>query len=176
MSAPAQDGFSEDALAAAVEALRTGRLTPFSRTKEADLPRVSVGLYSIWRGAEFVYVGMAGRFSRDGLAKPTALKGLADRLQSHASGRRSGDQFCVYVSDRLVIQGLSREQLHAIAEARLSLDAVVKSYIHENLAFRVHVMRGDSEADLRTATALERHFRAGATPLGFPLLNAMRGD
>jgi hypothetical protein len=55
----------------------------------------------VWRGDEFVYVGISYR-------DPTATtnkgaKGLYGRLASHASGRRSGDQFCIYVCDRFVL-------------------------------------------------------------------------
>jgi hypothetical protein len=38
-----------------------------------------------------------------------------NRLASHASGRRSGDQFCVYVADRLVMPELTSDGLEAIA-------------------------------------------------------------
>ena len=36
-------------------------------------------------------------------------KGLYSRLNSHALGWRSGDQFCVYVADRLVLPTLTPE-------------------------------------------------------------------
>jgi hypothetical protein len=172
-----QTAFTADDLDSAIADLSTGLTTPFPRWKDAKLPSVAIGLYSIWRGAEFVYVGMAGRSSPERLASARAggdVTGLADRLNSHASGRRSGDQFCVYVSDRLVIQGLTQDELQAIAGARLSLDALVKRYIHENLAFRAHVLPGIGQAERRKVTALERHLRSGATPLGLPLLNPLR--
>src|SRR5215471_5620178 len=48
--------------------------------------------------------------------------GLYTRLHSHASGRRSGDQFCVYVADRLVLPSLSQEEIASIASARHQMD------------------------------------------------------
>jgi len=42
---------------------------------------------------------------------------LYTRLRSHASGRRSGDQFCIYVADRFVLPTLSQEDIMAITKA-----------------------------------------------------------
>ena len=49
--------------------------------------------------------------------------GLYTRLASHASGRRSGDQFCVYVADRLVRQTLSQADIAAISSGEHQMDA-----------------------------------------------------
>ena len=59
------------------------------------------------------------RGSPDG-TRPVAV--LATRLRSHASGRRSGDQFCVYVADHYVMPELTREQITAIRDGELSMD------------------------------------------------------
>jgi hypothetical protein len=63
-------------------------------------------------------------------------QGIYTRLQSHASGRRSGDQFCVYVADRLVLPTLSQEDIGAIVAGRHQMDAFVHRYIHENPSYR----------------------------------------
>jgi hypothetical protein len=47
-------------------------------------------------------------------------KGLLDRLNRHASGRRSGDQFCVYVFDRLLLPTLTASEIQRIADSELS--------------------------------------------------------
>jgi len=39
-------------------------------------------------------------------ARRNTPQGIYTRLQSHASGRRNGDQFCVYVADRLVLTSM----------------------------------------------------------------------
>ncbi len=67
------------------------------------VPLHGAGVYTIWHeDGRFIYVGMSGR----GITKDTATRntpfGIYIRLRSHASGRRSGDQFCVYVAGRLV--------------------------------------------------------------------------
>ena len=41
--------------------LEKGRLYRFDDWPTGDLPRIAAGVYTIWRGTEFVYVGMAGR-------------------------------------------------------------------------------------------------------------------
>ena len=42
--------------------------------------------------------------------EPKKAKGLWTRLNSHAIGRSSGDQFCVYACDRFVVPHLSDHQ------------------------------------------------------------------
>jgi hypothetical protein len=94
------------------------------------VPRAGAGVYTIWDEAgSLVYVGIAGR-NPDGT-------GLASRLRSHASGRRSGDQFCVYVADHYVLPDLSRSQIEAIRDAQLSMDGLVRECIHRRFVFRL---------------------------------------
>jgi len=81
----------------------------------ADWPNVAVstfgaGVYTIWHSdGRFVYVGMSGRGITTETSRRNTPQGIYTRLQSHASGRRSGDQFCVYVADRLVLPALSQD-------------------------------------------------------------------
>ena len=101
------------------------------------------GIYAIWDSSgTFVYVGKAGN--------------LRKRLRSHASGRRSGDQFCVYVFDRAVLQqdDISIDGLKAAGVVKGELDNLVKGYVHDNLKFRYVTLdtkeeAGDLETDLR---------------------------
>jgi hypothetical protein len=91
------------------------------------------------------------------------------RLQSHASGRRSGDQFCVYVADRLVLSTLSQEDIAAVASGRHQMDAFVRRYIHENLCYRFVVL-----PDGTAAYAVEAAIKSGVWEHGRPLLNPGR--
>ena len=102
------------------------------------IPRATAGVYTIWEAVNLVYVGMSGRDdSKVAQAKENSeLYGLAKRLKAHQSGARSGDQFCVYVADRLVIRSLTREQIELISDGELSLDHLTRDYIHQNLKFR----------------------------------------
>src|SRR4051794_41507807 len=98
---------------------------------------------------------MAGR----GGQRSTASTGPFGRLASNASGRRSGDQFCVYVCDRLVLPGL-RDRLADVADGSLSLNRETRAYVRANLAFFVPV------ADGAAALRLEREVRAGRLAAG----------
>jgi hypothetical protein len=55
-------------------------------------------IYSVWtKKEEFLYIGISG------LQKSLDRRNPLSRMQSHASGRRSGDQFCIYIHDLFVI-------------------------------------------------------------------------
>jgi hypothetical protein len=157
----------------AMRELSLGPLYPFAHWPNELVPRHAAGVYSVWQDTDLVYVGMAGRgmnaetieSQRSGGRRSL---GLYDRLDSHASGRRSGDQFCLYVADRLVLPSLDREAIAGIASGTLALDAVVKRYVHERLAYRFVVV-----PDGRTASELERRVRRGALAVGRPLLNPL---
>ena len=85
--------------------------------------------------------------------------GLRDRLRSHAAGRRSGDQFCVQVADRLVLPDLTLEQIADIADGRVAFDPLVRDYIHRHLAYRYFAFVDLSSDTKRQATELERLIR-----------------
>jgi len=67
-------------------------------------------------------------------------------LNSHASGRRSGDQFCIYVFDRLVLPTLTAEDLKAVGAGDLSCDEIVKKFIRDRLSCRFVVVEDAAEA------------------------------
>src|SRR6516162_2889307 len=111
---------------AALAELRDGPLYRFADWPNPAVPNGRIGVYTVWQGDQLIYAGMAGRAigpSSD-MSKPVSAKltGLRSRLASHASGRRSGNQFCVYVFDRLVLPMLTREQIQEAARGQLSLD------------------------------------------------------
>jgi hypothetical protein len=85
---------SETGLLGLLDQLEHGPLHRFAdyATLTGVIPGSGAGVYTVWDDAGgLVYAGIAGR--------NPAGKGLVSRLRSHASGRRSGDQFCVYVAD-----------------------------------------------------------------------------
>jgi hypothetical protein len=95
-------------------------------------------------------------------------RGLYDRLNSDRSGRRSGDQFCVYVCDRLVQPALDRSEIEAIASAEASLDQTTRAYIQEHLSYRFVELSTFAES-----LAIERSVRSGVLSVGAPLLNPL---
>lgn len=102
-------------------------------------------------------------FHRGNNSKP---KGLFTRLNSHSSGRRSGDQFCVYVADRLVLPSLFQHEIIKIAAAQLSFDSLIREYIHKNLSYRFVETPNDE-----MAYSLEKTIRSGILKSGKPFLN-----
>jgi hypothetical protein len=138
------------------------------------VPPVAAGVYAVWQEVSVRYIGMSGRgLSADAIASHRSAsarnKGLFSRLASHAAGRRSGDQFCVYVADRLVLPQVSPETLRAIAAGEESFDQLVREFIHKHLSYS-YVEVADGAAALR----LEAAARGGGMSAGVPTLNPRR--
>jgi hypothetical protein len=102
------------------------------------------------------------------LDQPGKALGLWTRLNSHASGRRSGDQFNVYICDRFIIPVLTMAQQRDIGRGDLLLDQLTKSYICEHLSYRFLLCRDGTQAH-----ANERAVRAGSLSAGRPYLNPL---
>ena len=118
---------------------------------------------------------MSGRGAQreDFVAAPgqrSQAKGLWTRLNSHASGRRSGDQFNLYVCDRFIVPFLTAIQRREIGQGRLLLDQLTRDFIREHLSYRFVVYGDGAEA-----LAVERAVRAGGLPTGRPYLNPLFG-
>ena len=155
---------SVDVTDALIDQLEHGPLHRFAdyATLAGVIPSSGAGVYTIWDDeGGLVYAGIAGR--------NPAGKGLASRLRSHASGRRSGDQFCVYVADHYVLPELTREQIEAIRDSRLSMDALVRDKIHAAFGFRFVAVE-----DYRTALQVETMIKGGRLRAGRPRLNPSR--
>ena len=147
-----------------------GAAYSFASWPNPAVPRFGAGVYTIWHNdGRFIYVGMSGRGITAETNRRNTPQGIYTRLQSHASGRRSGDQFCVYVADRLVLSTLSQEDIAAIASGRHQMDAVVRRYIHENLSYRLAML-----SDGAAAYAVEAAIKSGGWDHGRPLLNPGR--
>ena len=58
----------------------------FADWPNKEVPKGKPGVYLIYQEGRWIYMGMS-------------FKNLQSRLSQHASGRRSGDQFCVYAGD-----------------------------------------------------------------------------
>jgi len=170
-----------------LRALGTGPLHLFTTwEREAGVPEVAVGVYTIWRRADvgavaagagleqLVYVGYGGRSpvveaATKGEARSRRkVLGLRDRLRRHTRGQRSGNQFALYVADRLVLPTLSQDEITAVTEGRVFMDALVRRYIASHLGFRwVETL------DAKAARAIEAEIRHGRWTHGKPLLNPL---
>ena len=118
----------------------------FSDWPNSEVPAVAVGVYAVWDGKTLIYCGMSGREFEKAIASAKAKFGLVTRLASHASGRLSGDQFCVYVANRLVIPSLKPEQLARFGTGELNLDRLTKAYINEKLEYQFAFVLSSAEA------------------------------
>jgi hypothetical protein len=95
-----------------VQELEAGPRHRFQDWPNDQVPKRAAGVYTVWDGDRLLYVGMSGRAmtAADFEVSPSGrvvAKGLWTRLNAHAAGRRSGDQFCVYVCDRFVVPALT---------------------------------------------------------------------
>ena len=89
--------------------LSSGPAYLFADWPNPSVPAFGAGVYTIWHNdGRFIYVGMSGRGITAETIRRNTPQGIYTRLRSHASGRRSGDQFCVYVADRLVLPTLTQ--------------------------------------------------------------------
>ena len=89
---------------------------------------------------------MSGRQIEKAIEQGKSKYGLVTRLNSHASGRLSGDQFCVYVANRLVIPQLKAEDLAKFATGEFKLDTMTKKYIHDHFEYQYVIVGSSSEA------------------------------
>jgi hypothetical protein len=93
--------------------------------------------------------------------------GVFGRLRSHASGRRSGDQFNIYICDRFVVPDLTEEQLGRLRNGDRLLDRMTRAFISEHLSYRVWLA-----PDGATARTVELALRREGLPdWGLPELN-----
>jgi hypothetical protein len=140
----------------------------FADWPNRTVPLVGAGVYVIWDADQLIYCGMSGRELEKAVVAGRKKYGLVTRLASHASGRLSGDQFCVYVANRLVIPSLQVEQLEHFRSGSLHLDALTRSYIHSRFEYQ-YVCVNSSTA----AYELESQCRAGSVFGAKPLLNPL---
>lgn len=141
---------------------------PFSQWPDGGVPAVSAGVYAIWRGDELVYCGMSGRGIEAGHISSKKKYGLITRLASHATGRLSGDQFCVYVANRFVVPDLTASDLHRFATGEVSLDRLTKAYIRQYLDYQYVIVESSA-----AAFELEKRARRGEVFGVTPLLNPL---
>lgn len=142
------------------------KIKRFRDWPDAEIPPVAAGVYCIWdKDGRFIYVGMSGReISKRKHSRK--IYGLVTRLGSHASGRLSGDQFCVYVANRIIIPELKEEEKELFRQEKLTLDMKVKDYVKENLSYRYILVDHENEA-----VELERYIQEYGMNGELPYLN-----
>ena len=119
----------------------------FSEWPNTEIPLITAGLYVIWDEKQLIYCGMSGReIEKYKYSNSKKKYGLINRLNSHASGRLSGDQFCVYVANRIVIPSLEPELLEQFRDGTMNLDRLTKRYVHDRLEYQYALVESSAEA------------------------------
>ena len=144
-----------------------GNPIPFSEPRIEEIPVYGSIIYTIWnKKNEFIFVGIAG--VRSGV--PLKKRNPRSRLRAHASGRRSGNQFCVYVQDFFVIPEIIKSK-NKYKPARQLLDKRTQEYIHKNLSYRYKVFQNNN--GIQTVRGLESEIQGGVKGFGIPFLNGV---
>lgn len=119
----------------------------FSEWPNTEIPLITAGLYVIWDDKQLIYCGMSGReIEKYKYSNSKKKYGLINRLNSHASGRLSGDQFCVYVANKSVIPSLEPELLEQFRDGTMNLDRLTKRYVHDRLEYQYALVESSAEA------------------------------
>ena len=121
--------------------LAQSTLHSFGDWPNREIPRVCAGVYAVYdRDERFIYAGMAGASLTEAVIRQKEAEGkksgLFDRLNSHASGYRSGDRFNIYIGDLYVLPTLSRGEIKLISRGEWSFDASIKHLIRDELSYR----------------------------------------
>ncbi len=150
-----------DDAAAAVQALASSDLRPFSAWPDATLPRGLPGVYAIWFGYELLYAGCSYR-NRSETSNPQA-QGVWGRLQTHARGSQPS-QLSDGIFRHFILRELTDEQ-------RASEDfvprQVARDFLQAHLSYRAVVTASGD-----VAREAEDLIRRGQTALGRPRFNA----
>lgn len=147
--------------------LWSGEKISFQNQPDDPIPDIAIGVYTIWEGDRFIYVGISGREVHK--ESKTKVRGLKQRLRAHWRGGLGGDQFAVYVFERITAPQVTREQLDAMGEGTLTLIELNQEYIRTKLSYRFLVVDAYSEAK-----EIEDALKSGKyDPPGKPFLNPM---
>ena len=134
----------------------------FAEDPAKHVPNKGSIIYSVWDGKDnFLYIGISG------LQRSLDKRSPLFRMVSHASGRRSGDQFCVYIHDFFVVPSLINEGTYTPKKG--ALDRLTRDYIRKNLSYRfLSFQTANSDKIVRD---LEEKIRRGELGIK-PMLNS----
>ena len=122
-------------------------------------------IYTVWDLDEkFIHVGIGGTQN-----KPVEERNPRSRIKKHSSGRRSGDQFCIYVQDFYVLPKVIGSGTYK--PKRGYLDNLTKEFLHEKLRYRVKGFQ--TEDSVRIVRDLEIKIKKGVFEFPSPLLNGV---
>ena len=138
----------------------------FKNWPKTNFPALAAGIYVIWDEQTLLYVNTAGKDLEKAQRSGKTKFGLISRLNSHASGRAAGDQFCSLLANRVIIPSLTSTQLNKFRGGSVTLDQMTKKYIRTNLEYQYLVVD-----NFQDAIDLEGHCKRGAIFEQKPLFN-----
>ena len=147
--------------------LTKGKPYKFSDWPNSELPDVAIGMYTIWKGDLFAYVGISGTAVKEEDYQKNIIKGLKKRLKAHRSGGIGGDKFCVLVFERFISKELTLEDLEKMSRKELFLRVLNRNFIRNNLTYRFTIL--DSKENLMEYENFIK--KGGIVSLGKPFLN-----
>ena len=143
----------------------TVELQEFNTKNINHIPSFGSIIYTVFLDrSEYIYVGIGG------LAGKTAQdRNPRSRIMQHTQGRRSGDQFCIYIQDFYVIPELIGSKY---TPKKGYLDQLTKEFIQSRLTYRYLVVQ--TEDSDQVVRQIERELQRDEHGYGVPLLNGTK--
>ena len=140
----------------------TVELQQFNTKNINHIPSFGSIIYTVFLDeAEYIYVGIGGLSG-----KSVQDRNPRSRIIQHAQGRRSGDQFCIYIQDYYVIPSIINTQY---TPKKGYLDMLTKEFIQKRLSYRYLVVQTDDSDKI--VRKLERDLQNNVYGFGLPKLN-----
>ena len=137
-------------------------LQQFNTKNINHIPSFGSIIYTVFLDrSEYIYVGIGGLSG-----KSVQERNPRSRIIQHAQGRRSGDQFCIYIQDFYVIPSIINTQYTA---KKGYLDTLTKEFIQKRLSYRYLVIQTDDSDKIMRR--LERELQNNVHGFGVPKLN-----
>ena len=142
-------------------------LQEFSTKNIDHIPTYGSIIYTVFLDrSEFIYVGIGGLSG-----KSVKERNPRSRIIQHAQGRRSGDQFCIYIQDFYVIPSIINNEY---TPKKGYLDTLTKEFIQSRLTYRYLVLQ--TEDSDKIVRRLERELQSDVHGFGVPKLNGTNAN
>ena len=139
-------------------------LNPFNSESLKGIPEYGSIIYTVFLDkSEFIYVGIGGLSG-----KTVQDRNPRSRILQHIQGRRSGDQFCIYIQDFYVIPTIINKTYEP---KKGYLDTLTKEFIQSRLTYRYLVVQ--TEDSNTVVRRLERELQNNEHGHGVPKLNGV---
>ena len=139
----------------------------FSENCKEYIPVYGSIIYTVWdKSRKFIYVGIGGL----GRSPDTPLhkRNPRSRIKHHQSGRRSGDQFCIYVHDYYIVPTLGMKTYQF---KKGDLDKLTRDFIQRELFYRFKAFQ--TEEGNKLVRKIENKIKKGVFGFQPPLLNGV---